>query len=113
MRLLVRVETADPDELADLREFLEHDPDVRRGGDLRYGPVTDPEHQGVDIAALSLAVSSTLTISGLVIQLLNYRRSGPGKPVVEIERPDGTVVRLASDDPDAVAEVIRKLENGG
>ena len=113
MRLQLRVDDG-PDETDSLREWLEQDLDVQRAGDLRYAAATDPGHQGVDIQTLSLAVSSTLTTAGLVLQVLTWRRTRPRQPVVTITRelPDGTVVRIDTFDPDAVAAAVRKLENG-
>ena len=113
MRLLVRVE-ADQGEPESLREWLEQEPEVQRGGDLRPGTATDPEHQGVDIQVLSLAVSSALSTGNLLLAIANWRRTRPAQPVVTITRdlPDGTVVRIDTFDPDALAEAVRKLENG-
>jgi hypothetical protein len=105
---------ADPEETESLREWLAADADVQRSGDLRYGRATDPEHQGVDIELLSLAITSTLTTGNLIIQILNWRRTRPSHPAITItqDRPDGTVVRVESSDPDAAAETVRRLENG-
>lgn len=113
MRLQLRVE-ADPDATESLREWLAADAEIQRGGDLRYGRVTDPEHQGVDIEVLSLAITSTLTTGNLVLQILNWRRTRPNPPAFTVsqERPDGTVVRVETSDPDAVAEIVRRLDNG-
>lgn len=115
MRLELRVE-ASPEETESLREWLAADKDVQQRGDLRYGRATDPEHQGVDFQVLSLAITSTLTAGNLLIQILNWRRTRPTKAAFTItqERPDGTVVRIESTDPDpsAVIEMARKLENG-
>jgi hypothetical protein len=114
VRLQLTVD-GDADETERLRQFLVQDVDVQRAGDLRYGRPKEPGHLGVDIQVLSLAIGSTLTSIGLGIQLVNFRRSRlPRRPVITItsESADGTVVRIDSDDPDAVAEMIRKLENG-
>ncbi|NMO54071.1 hypothetical protein HH310_23165 [Actinoplanes sp. TBRC 11911] len=113
MRLQLRVE-AGPEETESLRDWLAADANVQRDGDLRYGRATDPEHQGVDIDVLSLAISSALTTGGLILQILDWRRTRPGPPAVTVtqERPDGTVVRVESSDPDAVAEIVRRLDNG-
>lgn len=113
MRLQLRVDDG-PEETESLRAWLLEDSDVQRGGDLRYAAATDPGHQGVDIGALSLAVSSTLTTAGLVLQVLGWRKTRPRQPVVTItqERPDGTVVRIDTFDPAAVAAAVRQLENG-
>jgi hypothetical protein len=113
VRLLIRVES-DQDETDSLREWLEQEPEVERSGDLRPGPATDAEHQGVDIAVLSLAISSALSVGNLVLAIANWRHSRPAAPVVTITRdlPDGTVVRIDTFDPDALAEAVRKLENG-
>jgi hypothetical protein len=113
VRLLVRVK-ADQSETESLREWLEQDPDVQQSGDVRFGTATDPEHQGVDIQVLSLAITSALTTANLLLQIANWRRTRPAQPVVTITRelPDGTVVRIDTFDPDALAEAVRKLENG-
>jgi hypothetical protein len=107
---------ASPEETESLREWLAADKDVQHGGDLRYGDTTDPEHQGVDIQALSLAITSTLTSVNLLIQILNWRRTRPTPAAFTItqERPDGVVVRIESTDPDpsAITELARRLENG-
>lgn len=105
----------DPDSLPALREWLEQEYAVRAGGDLRSGRSQSPEHQGVDIAVLSLAITSTLSVANLVLQIVTrWRESHPRRPVVTItqERPDGTVVTIDTFDPDALAEAVRKLENG-
>lgn len=112
MRLQLTVD-GDGDETERLRQFLAMDVDVQRGGDLRYGR-PEPGHLGADVQVLSLAIGSTLTSIGLAIQLVNFRRSRhPRRPVIVVTRElaDGTVVRIDSDDPGAVAEVIRKLED--
>ena len=46
--------------------------------------------------------------------MVNWRRSRPKQPVVTItqERPDGVVVRIDTFDENALAEALRKLENG-
>ena len=113
MRLQLTVD-GDADETERLRQFLAADLNVRRAGDLRYGKLPDAEHLGVDVQVLSLAIGSLLSTTGLVMQVLNFRRSRPGRPVVTMrqELPNGTVVHIDFDDPDAVAEIIRKLENG-
>ena len=101
--------------MSSLRDWLERDRAVRAGGDLRWAPGTSPEHQGVDIQALSLAVTSTLSVASLVLQILtHWRASRPRRPVVTITQdfPNGTVVRIDTFDPDALAEAVRKLENG-
>ncbi|XVU28411.1 effector-associated constant component EACC1 [Actinoplanes sp. CA-054009] len=105
---------AGADELQLLREFLESDVNVRRGGDLRPGRATDPEHQGIDIQALSLAITSTLSVANLLLQVANWRRTRPQRPIVTItqERPDGVVVRIDTFDESALSEALRKLENG-
>lgn len=113
MRLLLTVD-GDIDETELLRRFLAENVDVQRVGDLRYGRPRDDEHLGVDVQVLSIAISSTLTASGLVLQLLNFRRTRPHRPAITISHAaaDGTVLRIDTDDPDAAAEIIRKLENG-
>jgi len=113
VRLQLTVD-GDAEETERLRKFLAEDVDVRRAGDLRYGRPTESDHLGVDIQVLSLAIGSTLTASGLVLQLFNFRRTRPHRPVITItqELPDGTVVRIDSDSPEAAAEIARKLENG-
>jgi hypothetical protein len=105
---------ADPDATESLREWLAADAEIQRSGDLRYGRATDPEHQGVDIEVLSLAITSTLTIGDLIFQILDWRRSRPNPPTITVsqERPDGTVVRVETSDPEAAAEVVRRLDNG-
>ncbi|GID26892.1 hypothetical protein C8E87_1984 [Paractinoplanes brasiliensis] len=115
MRLELRVE-ASAEETESLREWLAADRDVQRDGDLRYGRSADPEDQGVDIQVLSLAITSTLTAGNLLVQILNWRRtrSAPAAFTITQERPDGTVVRIESTDPDpsAIAEMARRLESG-
>jgi hypothetical protein len=113
VRLLLIVD-GDAEETERLRKFLAEDVNVRRVGDLRYGLPADSDHLGVDVQVLSLAISSTLTASGLVLQLFNFRRSRPHRPAITItrEQPDGTIVRIDTDDPDAAAEIARSLENG-
>lgn len=115
MRVELRVE-ASPEETESLREWLAADGEVQQGGDLRYGRATDPEHQGVDIQTLSLIITSTLTAGNLLIQVLNWRRTRPTPAAFTItqERPDGTIVRIDSTDPDpsAITEMARRLENG-
>ena len=101
--------------MSSLRDWLEREQAVRAGGDLRWARNTSPEHQGVDIQALSLAVTSTLSVASLVLQILtHWRASRPRRPVVTITQdfPNGTVVRIDTFDPDALAEAVRKLENG-
>lgn len=92
MRLQLQVD-ADPDERELLRQWLQEDPTVQIHGDLRYRRAEDPEHQGIDIQVLSLAITSTLPTANVVLQVLNWRRTRPRQPVVTItqERLDGTV----------------------
>ncbi|BEL06303.1 hypothetical protein Q0Z83_044940 [Actinoplanes sichuanensis] len=114
MRLQLTVD-GDADATEQLRRFLEADPDVQRFGDLRYGRPEEREHLGVDLQVLSIAVTGTLTTAGLVLQLLNFRRTKPAAPPVFVltrELPDGTVLRLELHDPALKDEVIRRLEGG-
>jgi hypothetical protein len=113
VRLQLRVH-ADPEETELLREWLEEDPSVQRDAGLRLGRAEDPEHQGVDIQVLSLAITSTLTAANVVLQVVNWRRTRPQRPVVTItqELPNGTVVRIDTFDSDAIAQAVRKLEIG-
>jgi len=115
VRVELRLE-AGPDETESLREWLAADRDVQGSGDLRHGRTGDPEHQGVDIQALSLAITGTLSAGNLLIQVLNWRRTRPTPAAFTItqERPDGTVVRIESTDPDpgAITDLARRLENG-
>jgi hypothetical protein len=113
VRLLIQVED-DHDEVESLRDWLEHDENVQRDGDLGWGTVTDPEHQGVDIQTLSFAATTLLGTGNLVLAIVNWRRSRPAQPVVTITRElaDGTVVRIDTFDPEALAEAVRKLGNG-
>jgi hypothetical protein len=105
----------DPAEVSSLRDWLEQERAVRTDGDLRWARNESPEHLGVDIDVLSLAVTSTLTVTQLVLQIITgWRQSRPRHPVVTItqELPDGAVVRIDTFDPDALAAAVRKLENG-
>jgi hypothetical protein len=114
VRVQLRVQD-DPEEVSSLREWLEQERAVRTDGDLRWARNESPEHLGVDIDVLSLAVTSTLTVTQLVLQIITgWRQSRPRHPVVTItqELPNGTVVRIDTFDPDALAEAVRKLENG-
>jgi len=102
----------DPGELSSLRDWLGGEHPVRAYGDLRWGTPEAPGHQGVLVDVLTLVVGAGLSTAQLILAVAEWRRSRPRQPVVTITRElrDGTVVRVDTYDPQALAEAVRRLE---
>lgn len=109
MQLDVHVE--DPDELRSLRGWLAGEPAVRSHGQLRVVPSVQPGQLGA-VEIIALVVGSGLTLAQLVLSIVQWRETRPDRPAVTVTRtgPDGSLTRIESSDPEAVAAVVRALE---
>jgi hypothetical protein len=109
----LRVDGESPDSVRSLRAWLQADRAVREHGDLRWADAGSPEHQGVLIDVLELAVGGGLSTLQLALAVAQWRDSRHPKPVVTITRElaDGTSISVETSDPAALERVVRELED--
>ncbi|HWG98072.1 MAG TPA: hypothetical protein VNV66_01845 [Pilimelia sp.] len=113
MQIIVRVDGGDLDEVRSLRDWLADEQPVRRHGRLRYADAPgDSGAMGPVLDALSLALSSGLSLLQVVFAIAQWRTSRPAAPTVRVtlERPGGGTVRIETSDPEALARLVRSLE---
>ncbi|MDP9793734.1 hypothetical protein J2S43_002246 [Catenuloplanes nepalensis] len=111
VRVRLRVQGDDPDEVRNLRSWLQQERDVRTHGDLRYAETVGGNEMGVGVEMLSLIVGSGLTLVQLGLAIAQWRDTRRPAPVVTISREtdDGRTITLETSDPDAVATAMREL----
>jgi hypothetical protein len=92
---------------------LQADRTVREHGDLRWADAGSPEHQGVLIDVLELAVGGGLSALQLALAVAQWRESRHPSPVVTITRElaDGTAIRIETSDPAVLERAVRELED--
>ncbi len=112
MRVQLRVESADPELLLQLRQWLAADRQVAVPGRLQWARSTDPSHMGVDIEVLTLVVNSGLTALQLALSVAQWRSSRPQPPVVVMVAadPEGPRARIDTDDPETLREAVRDFD---
>jgi membrane-associated two-gene conflict system component 1 (EACC1) len=111
MDLYVRLADSDLDALVELQHWLAYDTRLpAEARDVRPGPPT-PGAQGTATDVLQLVIGNAIALAQLVLSLAQWRQSRHRPPgvLVTARRPDGVTVTIESTDPDALAEVVRKL----
>jgi hypothetical protein len=112
LQVYLRVDGAGPDPVRSLRAWLQDDRAVREHGELQWADAGSPEHQGVLIDVLQLAVGSGLSVLQLALAVAQWRDSRHPRPVVTITRKldDGRSIRIETSDPAILERVVRELE---
>ena len=112
VRVRIRVEGEDPETLRSLRGWLHDDPAIRRSADLSWAKAESTQQMGVLIDVLTLALGTGFSASQLVVAIAGWRQSRHPAPVVTISRelPDGTTVRIATSDREALQRAVAALE---
>jgi len=109
MDLYVRLAEPDVDNLLELQHWLAHDDRFPAPTQQRPAPPDGTLGTGVDI--LQLVVGNAIALGAVLISIAQWRQSRPRPPVVRVavHRPDGPSVSIESDDPEAIAAVVREL----
>jgi hypothetical protein len=112
VRVYLRVDGESPDSVRSLRSWLQADRTVREHGDLRWADAGAPDHQGVLIDVLELAVGGGLSALQLALAVAQWRDSRHPKPVVTITRElaDGTSIRIETSDPAVLERAVRPFD---
>ncbi len=114
MKVLVRVDDPDLDILGSLRAWLAAEPAVRGHGALRTTDTRPDPRSGRmgAVEVLALVLGTGLSAGQLLLAIAQWRATRPRPPavVISIAEPDGTSVRIESDDPQALAAAARALE---
>jgi hypothetical protein len=109
MELFVRLAEPDVDALLDMQHWLAHDDrfpaPARQGRPVCGGPLDST----ADV--LQLVVGNAIALGQVLLSIAQWRQSRPQAPGVRVtmHRPDGTPVSIESDDPEAIAAVVRAL----
>jgi Effector Associated Constant Component 1 len=115
MDLYVRVAEPDVDAMIDLQHWLAHDDrfpaPARQAQTEPTRPARPGGAMGTTTDVLQLVVGNAIALSQLLLSIAQWRRSRPQPPVVRVSvhRPDGVTVSIESDDPEAIAAVVREL----
>ncbi|WP_033337763.1 effector-associated constant component EACC1 [Catenuloplanes japonicus] len=111
VRVRLRVQGDNPDDVRNLRSWLQQERDVRTHGDLRYADTTGNEDMGAGIELLSLLAGSGLTLLQIGLAVAQWRDTRHPAPTVTITREteDGRTVTIETSDPGAVAAAMREL----
>jgi Effector Associated Constant Component 1 len=114
VRVRLAVDDRDPEAVRSLRAWLLEEHPVRVHGELGWAQVDRPGQMGILIDVLTLVVGSGLSLSQLALSIARWRTSRHPAPVVTITREvgDGTIIRIETSDPEAVANAVRELEAG-
>jgi hypothetical protein len=109
MDLYVRLAEPDVDTLLELQHWLAHDDRFPAPAQQRPAPPDGTLGTTVDI--LQLVVGNAIALGQVLISIAQWRQSRPRPPVVRVavHRPDGASVSIESDDPEAIAAVVREL----
>ena len=107
-----RVEADDEGQtVASLHQWLAQDPDVARWSTVHLeADDTVPGAMGPVLDVVTVIISNSLALGGLVVAYLSWRDSRPRSPKVSIER-DGVVVSLTDSSPETVSRVIAALSD--
>jgi len=113
LTLAVEADTAEAAaEIRDLFRRLRDDPAARADSTVALVPgPTDPDSMGTTLDIVEFVVGTGFQAAALALALADWRRRRPERRTVVIELDSGVKVRM-DDDPDAVARVVRALEEG-
>lgn len=108
MDLYVRLAEPDVDTLLELQHWLDHDdrfPAPARQQQPPEGTL------GTTVDVLQLVVGNAIALASVLISIAQWRQSRPRPPAVRVavHRQDGASVSIESDDPEAIADVVRQL----
>jgi hypothetical protein len=103
------------DELRDLREWVENDPELRAHVTMSYA-VAEPgsEDMGPTLELVEFAVSSGISLASLIVSIAAWRDSRRSQPTVEFYRggrQPQTLTMTASDEM-TVKEITVRLSDG-
>jgi hypothetical protein len=109
MDLYVRLAEPDVDTLLELQHWLAHDDRFPTPTQQRPGPSGGTLGTGVDV--LQLVVGNAIALGQVLLSIAQWRQSRPRPPAlrVAVHRPDGASVSIESDDPEAIAAIVREL----
>ena len=109
MDLYVRLAEPDVDTLLELQHWLDHDD--RFHAPARQRGAADVGTLGTTTDVLQLVVGNAIALASVLVSIAQWRQSRPRPPAVRVavHRPDGESVSIESDDPDAIAAVVREL----
>ncbi|GAA2513711.1 effector-associated constant component EACC1 [Pilimelia columellifera] len=111
MDIYLRVD-ATPGTLLELAHWLAQDhqlpPESR---DPRLTPGAEA-HMGATLDLLQLVIGNAIALSALLVSVDRWRRSRPDRPTVRVvaRQPDGATVTVESDDPEALATLVREWD---
>ena len=111
MDLYVRLAEPDDNARLELQHWLAHDdrfPAPAR--QASPGPPADGT-LGTTTDILQLVVGNAIALDQVLVSIAQWRQSLPHRPGVRVSvhRPDGAAVGIESDDPDAIAALVREL----
>jgi len=110
MRVRTDLQVPDIDAALDLQRWLDEDRRLPLGTDVSWAAGTSESSQGA-MEILQVVVDAAALVQFVKV-VFDWKRSVSPEPdpvVVLIPLPDGSSAAVTSDDPDAVAEVLRKL----
>ncbi len=110
MRVRTNLQVADVDAALDLQRWLNEDRRLPHGTEVSWAAGTSDSGQGaMEILQVVVEVAALVEFVKVVFDWRRARAPEPHPVVVLIPLPDGSSAAITSDDPDAVAEVLRKL----
>lgn len=112
MELALRVRGQDTEqEVRSLWEWLRTDRGVRRGArvELAASQPPVPGQQGSLADMVSVVIGHGLSAASLGVAVVSWRATRPRRPVVTVERPDGTKITIAGDSPEEAQRLIQRL----
>ncbi len=110
MQVHIRVEGGDPDAVRSLRTWLLEDDDIRAHGRLGTVPGGSDGAMGA-LDLISLTLGSALSAAQVALAMHGWRKSRAHAPIIFVIRSDGRGGEVPlSDDAEAFAEALRKLE---
>jgi hypothetical protein len=110
MDLYVRLAEPDVDTLLELQHWLAHD-DRFPAPATQQRPAPPEGTLGAGVDILQLVVGNAIALGQILISIAQWRQSRAYPPAVRVavHRPDGASVSIESDDPEAIAAVVREL----
>src|SRR5688572_25085985 len=114
MELYVRLAEPDVDALIELQHWLSNDD--RFPAPARQAPTGPPLPPpdgtlGTTTDVLQLVVGNAIALGQVLVSIAQWRQSRPQPPAVRVtvHHPDRPSVSIESDDPEAIAAVVREL----